>query len=237
MPRPTRFLHLAAACLALAVAPALFAQEVEANQQAGRDGAAGNQARSGQGQPPAAATGPARFDLDFPGGTVEEYVAAIRRAHPPANIVVLAGAGAWGLPPVRLQNVTVAASLDTIQQEVMHPDGGMSLLTMRESRVLGGDEPVYTMSFNSMGRAPKVRTRVWTISSHIAAGITPSALLGAVEASLELDPSASTIRYHEPTALLIVRGTEDQLDVVEHVLVEVINTWATLGEHADDLAD
>ena len=224
MRHPARFLTIGAACLALSATPGALA----------RQGAAGQQAAERQpAAQPATQEMIVWFDLDFPGGTVNEYVAAIRRAHPTANIVVLAGAGVWGVPPMQLRNVTVRAALGAIRQEVELPSGVRSALMVEESAVVGNPESVFTLSFVGREAPRPVRTRVWSIAEHILNGVAPEDLFGAVEVALALDPGEAQIRYHEPTALLIVRAAPAQLDVVEETLDAIINTRAILGDSAD----
>jgi hypothetical protein len=69
-------------------------------------------------QQPAAdhADGPATLSLTFDGGTAMEFIAALRKATPDANIVVLGDMQRISMLPVQLTSVDVWSALRLLEQ-------------------------------------------------------------------------------------------------------------------------
>lgn len=188
-----------------------------------------------QQQAPQPDPAPGRFDIDFAGGTVDQYVEAIRRAHPAANIVVLAGAGAYGVPAIRLRNVTVTAALQAVEQRGTLESGAEFWLAVAVNRVQGGAEPVHQLQYAQRTREGGERTtRVWSVADLIVNGAKPADILGAVEVALLLESTPIEIRFHEPTQLVMARGYPRQLHTVEAVLIEVDRSQALIQALTND---
>lgn len=193
-----------AAVLAIAV-PSIFTPAISLAQ----DGAA-------QSRP-----APVRFDLSFRGGTVAEYVAAIRKASPGADIVVTdERAVGVQIPAVQLTAVDVRAAMMLLD---LSPTAGEFEIDVSPIRLEDGSDAVYVVSATDK-RVRIPGTRIWSVARPLALDISAEAVLSAVEAALDVSGADATVRFHPDTALLIVKAPHDALDVVERALNEMANS-------------
>lgn len=170
---------------------------------------------------------PVTFSVDFAGGTVTQYLDAIRAACPKANIVGAAGLDQYKVPPITLKDVTVHGALQPLDYVV-------SLEGARASRVkVWFNDDVASVWLEDEFRrdgatiddenAPEPETLVWNsreLTSKQA--ITVDDITGAIDTALSVFPQDKPIvRIHEQTGILVVRGTEDQLAAVREVIQEL----------------
>lgn len=165
----------------------------------------------------------AAFDLDFQGGSVGEYVEAIRKVCPGANIVMMQGAEKMSVPAVKFRAVTVGAAMRAIERQERGLNGAHSALIVRSIGVEGSSESVFKVEVESTPAGPigAESVHVWSLAPSIAAGVKVEDALSAIDAALAVDQRPVTIKYHEATNLLIVRATEQQHKVIDDVIHEV----------------
>ncbi|RMH27454.1 MAG: hypothetical protein D6693_05385 [Planctomycetota bacterium] len=163
------------------------------------------------------------FDLTFPGGTVQDLVREIREVYPCANVALMEEAREYPVPPMELRQVTVGAALALVEGRRELEDHRWQYLGVDSHEIEGRVDRVYRVySESSVEAGPALMTpSVWGLAPILEQGLSEEALLGAVDAALKTFPSEATVRFHEPTGLLIVRGTKAQLDLVERVLGEL----------------
>jgi len=176
-----------------------------------------------------------RFDVDFPGGTLSEYVEALRKARPDGavNIVVMPTAKGLPVPPVRLVAVTVEAAIQILEGPYTTDDGLSAEVEVRTYRI--GDSPDMVMKILAQTETWRIRSAVWSVEAALAYGQTAEKLLEAVEAARSLFPTKAEISYHPPTGLLIARGTDEQLDLVRDVLEQLIDGAERRNEEMDSI--
>lgn len=178
----------------------------------------------------------ATFNLDFPGGTVADYAAAVRAACPGANIVMLSGAEKASVPAMTFRDVTVEAAMRAIEADRANPDGSRSALLVRGIEIGGSPEGVYKIELESLGQAKsEAVVCVWSLAPMLAAGVKIEDALSAVEAALGVDERPTKIKYHEATNLLIVRATEQQHKLINAVIHEVEHTTSVRRMKEADL--
>jgi hypothetical protein len=201
----------------------------------------------GQNAEPAAATqrdtAATLFSVDFPGGTVGELADAIRDANENATIVVSEDAASWSVPALQLRRIDLFSAARLIEQVASSPlPTPDSRLSVAASRIPGTNDVAISLS---VGRAVsleerKIGTRTWSVREHLNGGLPADDLLSAVQAMVETEPGDSTIRFHEPTALLIIRGSEAQLTLVsdglEQLRAEVRQDQNRADTVLDDIA-
>jgi hypothetical protein len=183
---------------------------------------------------PAVAPHLTKFDLDFPGGTPAELVAAIQKAiGKPLNVVVPVEWAAWKLPPLKMSRVDV-------QQLFQAMESAGSLIT---TSVPGSDNQftrVQTRSgFSSIQRdhptddtvwffyaddgglstPPKV-SRFYLLTPYLDAGLTVDDITTAIQTGWRLrgDSTPPALSFHKETKLLIAVGNSQGLDVIDSVL-------------------
>ncbi|MEC9374663.1 MAG: hypothetical protein VYC34_12500 [Planctomycetota bacterium] len=172
-----------------------------------------------------------RFDLAFEGGTVAEYVAAVQAANPEANVVLMPGAGAFSAPPVELKGVTTEAALSVLQDQSRRVGDAMQALDVDDHFMEATGQSLYRIMVH--GRAESAPTAtVWSVEDILSGGVSTDDLLTGVQAALRLFEQPAKVQFHEETSLLLLRGPQEQLDVVERVLKEMRDGAATRSRQA-----
>ncbi len=159
--------------------------------------------------------------LAFPGGTLGDFVDQLRRIEPRANIVMAAGAELAKLPAMDLRGAGLDQALDSACT-VAVSDRQIRIKAFR-----GPGEPVYTILVQDRaqradGGREVVRTEVFGLARLTDVDphgrqLSPTTVLSAIEAAVG-DDRLDWLRYHQESGLMIVRGTGEELDVVQSVL-------------------
>lgn len=181
------------------------------------------------------------FDLEFRGGTVADYVRAIRAVNPCATVLVTPEAEASPVPEVVLRAVNVEMALRLIAEgEPQSVGEHQEFLVVRVFNLPDLEQQAFRierlqrkLARNQQNAATDALSRdisVWGLSSIVALGMSSDRAIGAVEIALAMVGDGAEVRFHEPTALLIVRGTREQISVVHQIV-------GTLGDQAQRLAD
>ncbi len=155
--------------------------------------------------------------LEFKGGTVAQYIAAIQSAAAASggvNIVSFADLSSLPMPEVRMKEVTFMTAMDLLSNVQWADDTGRQWALTVDWL---GDAVAINRS--DMGRAgvSEQRSEVWSIEQYQPA-IAPEDILSSVEVALAMLDGKANVRYHADTGLLIVRGTVDQLNAVQRIL-------------------
>jgi hypothetical protein len=158
------------------------------------------------------------LDLEFPGGTVKEYVDQLREARPDgaANVLVMPDARDLKVPPVTLLAVTVEAAVQALEGTYTLPDGRRADIDVSSYTI--GDSPDLVMKIQADYEIREAESSVWSVDEALMHGQTAEELLGAIEAVLSVFPDKAKVSYHPPTRLLIARGPGEQLDLVREAI-------------------
>lgn len=183
---------------------------------------------------------PSLIDVDFKGGTLAEFVAAIRAAAAPKplNVMFVADASAERpMPAVTFRQVSINNALDAVSW-VKQGDEGQYQVMQRDS---GGGEPIYVINYEKQnlkitpmmmqGTPLGAQVEVFMIRDLIEAPagspvdpttiLQPDSLLTAVDAVLASVPEyvpKPTVRFHPESATLIVTAPREQLNAIEALL-------------------
>jgi hypothetical protein len=198
---------------------------------AAQDAAGGKSTSSPPPQAPA-------LSVEFPGGTVNEYIAALKAAAgaTPVNAVISGDAGDRILPRISLRSVTVSTAISAIEAAAGSADGRWSI-----QPIGGGPGGAYAIAVdadrNNGGRGSQL-FEVHSIQQLIQGeGAMPAeVVLSAVEASLERAPDGrprAEIRFHKDSGLLLVRGRDRDVLGVRQVVQTLTNES---GRKAKDTA-
>ena len=167
------------------------------------------------------------IDLKFPGGSVAEYIEAIRRAAEYLNVVVMPEVAQVRMQPVELKRVDPTAAvrlLHGLRQE--RPEGAIVLTV----DAIPGElfrSTVYTVS-----AVPEVRGRkrtatdseFWSLQEILEAETppgNPEDVLTAVETALDMFEEVgkpAEVRFHRETGLLMLHAHPDQIEAVDDVI-------------------
>lgn len=174
-----------------------------------------------------------QLNINFPGGTLNDFLAAVRNSRPSKslNVIVPDGAAELPIPPLTLTRVEVPSALNAM--EYASARDGRPLISV--SRIEGaGIEPVFALQMvggMSGPRSNDTRQSTFVLSlnqitkpewapagrSSIAADVVLTAIESAIQtASQSKEPP--TLKFHRESGLLIVKGTANQLEVAKEVV-------------------
>jgi len=181
------------------------------------------------------------FDLDFPGGTPAELVAAIEKATgKPLNAIIPTDDADTQLPPLKMNNVVVhrlfdalkAASERTVAVQTSFAMGNYGS-SYSQSQVGYGfntsDSPVTDNSIWNFyvlrpSLPPVVSTAPVTyffqLEDYLNSGLTVDDITTAIQTGWKMAgiTSPPQLNYHKETKLLIAFGKPDDLKTIENVL-------------------
>ncbi len=175
------------------------------------------------------------LDLEFGGGTVGEYVELVRRGSPEVlNFAMADGISDLAIVPLTLRAVSPRDAVEMVAR-LAKPIADTRLIV--EERVGPGSRtfiveavPDMTPSGGPRRKDPELVTRVFSINSLVgpawssdrnddeSRGLTAPVVLASLEQGLSIaDPwkPDPMIRFHTDSGLLIVRGTQSQIEVAE----------------------
>lgn len=168
-----------------------------------------------------------RLSVDFPGGTVQAYIDALRAAagDEAVNIVLSEGAAAAQLPAIRLLDVNVYSALEAATFAAQTEPGAS--WQVRPLVFDANSKPSFALVLSrpqllQMNEQPTMR--VLNLAEALAGGnIEPQTALTAVQAALEVlgGPSPAQLKFHKDTGLLFVSGTTPQLGAAGDVLAKL----------------
>ena len=178
---------------------------------------------------PAPQATPVVVTLSFKGGTLAEFVAALRAAEPKANIVVATAAAGAKVPAIELRGAGLGQALDAacVAAEAAYP--------VRVNDFQGPGEPVYsvtaaapTMMSGTVPMTVKAEdsTQVFSLNRLTEGdprlgsgeGMKVETILSAIEAGTSDEATKIVLRYHRDSGLLFLRGSRAQTSMVKDLL-------------------
>lgn len=173
------------------------------------------------GAPTVAAAATPFFNLDFAGGTLRAYVAALQK-ETPLNLVIDDGTGDLPMPPVSLRFIDAVTALSLIERVERGPSGDT---VVRVDQVKSGaPDATPTYRVRITGPAPRTANDVVieSIADVISAGMKADAVLSAIEAGTSVAlgdrAKAMELNFHEPTSLLMARGPAEGCNAARQVV-------------------
>jgi hypothetical protein len=184
-----------------------------------------------QAQPaPAGATavahppGPQRppvFNISFPGGTLEEFVAYVEkrfdasvRDTPKPNLIVPADAKSVRMPKLELRSVdmTTLISATTMLLQPEH---------LWQQVATGSGYKPDSSTWVLVSRADVRKTQAYYIG-HLLKKFKVGDITTALETVWQMGSTAKTeLKYHEDTQMLIIRADKNQITMAEDVLTQL----------------
>jgi len=174
-----------------------------------------------------------RFDLDFPGGTPAELVAAIQTAQDhPVNVVIPADEADTALPPLKMKQVNVKqlfAALymaDTRQRGVTNPTGGQSYANFGFGFKTESAEPVTNDTvwyFKDDRKLFPPVCEFFLLTPYLSKDLTVDDITTAIQTGCKMEAADKPLRlnFHKETGLLIAVGDAAQLRLIDSVLREL----------------
>jgi hypothetical protein len=170
--------------------------------------------------PPPALT---RFDLDFPGGSPGELVAAIQKAmgHP-LNAVVSAERADLKMPAIKLKGINVAElfrALEEASRVNQQSFPGPATSYGFRSQYPPTDNSIWYFFFE--GPPPTQRNSgVYLLTPYLEQGLTVDDITTAIQTAWKMLGYTTTpqLSFHKETKLLIAVGEFQQLGTIDEVL-------------------
>src|SRR5205807_6953166 len=178
-----------------------------------------------------------RFNLDFPGGTPKELVAAIDKAmNRPLNAIVPDEFADTKLPPLKMNSVNVAqlfeaVSLVSHKTEAFNsgPPGYASYSEIHTSygfRTQGTptDDSIWYFYVEKPALphmlSPPKACRFYPLGTYLEQRMTVDDITTAIQTGWKMmgDTSPPTISFHKDTKLLIAVGEPSKLQIIDDVL-------------------
>ncbi len=179
--------------------------------------------------------------IQFPGGSLADYVKALKDGAPTFNIVMLVPeAREIKLPPIKLDSVAFGPAVGLLSGEHPLGDSVVKILVNDLGGPLGSDDPGSVYKIWSERRElhrPPAQVRVWSIGELLGPDRKADDVLTAVETAvglLEGYPPAK-IRYHAETNLIVASGEEEQLHAIDRVVNGIRLGQRMPGERHSDM--
>ena len=192
----------------------------------------------------------ATVDVSFRGGTVADYLKALKSAADPTPVNVVAGDEVLRLKanPVDLREVGISTAL-----ELLGSAGASERLIIDRMGGSRGSAPVYTLirvpsqPFDRQGRPASPSINVYSVRELIepepgapaVLTISPETILSSIDAALRLQgPSEDReVMFHEDAAIIIIRGQDRELSVVGNLLSEIRRDLKDRRKSAMEITD
>lgn len=166
------------------------------------------------------------IDLQFGGGTVEQYIDAIQKASGNVNVLLQLKGAKVPLPEVDLSSVHVSSALRLLEGRETEAEGKrveLDVETIHTQDAFG--LPIYVV-VAKVKESPAARSHstVISVKDIIDAGYSAEDLMTAVATTIELlagQAGKAEIRFHEQTGLLIAKGDEEQIDAIYQVMAQI----------------
>ena len=159
----------------------------------------------------------ATFNIDFPGGTPDALVQEVaKQSGTRPNVIIPEHVDKIVLPRFKLQNVSTAQVFEALN--LIFDEKGMQHFRWISEGGKGGQRTVWILTKTPL-RPPSEACQVWFIG-HLLESYPLDDINTAIRATWEMSGQTSTpaLKFHKETKLLIVRGSEQELKLVQEVL-------------------
>ena len=154
-----------------------------------------------------------KFDLDFPGGTPNELVAAIQKSMGrPLNAIVPTEYASVKLPSLKMRGVDVAQLFQALEQANRTNHGIFGFRTI--SAV--SDDSVWFFYFTGQPRT----SNFYLLTPYLDSGLKVDDITTAIQTGWKMAGISPTpeLSFHKETKLLIGVGDLNQLQTIDQVL-------------------
>ncbi len=180
-------------------------------------------------------TAPEVISVEFKGGTVLQYIEALKKSGKAVNIVASERAGKQQLSPVSLSQVSVGVAVFSIQAAATSGSGNWRIDVIQPPgpRFPGGTAmysagEAYSVDFYPLGkRGEDVVVESYSLQRIIRPeskgdGLDPKVVLTAIETGLKLQNEGTEqppdLQFHSDSGLLFVRGSSADVRLVGSIV-------------------
>ena len=154
-----------------------------------------------------------KFDLDFPGGSPNELVAAIRKAMGrPLNAIVPSEHASQKLPPLKMKGVDVAQLFQALEAANRTNNAIFGFRTIGTV----SDDSVWFFYFTGQPRT----SNFYLLTPYLDSGLKVDDITTAIQTGWKMAGISPTpeLSFHKETKLLIGVGDMNQLQTIDQVL-------------------
>ncbi len=189
--------------------------------------------------------------VDFPGGTLTEWVVALTQAAKPepANIILRGDAERIPIAPTKLDNVPLSAALEVVSGDYPLQDNTFYRVSTKEFQEAAG-RSVFSMEIINIGsRAPRsphqpaprdiivlqIKELTTAMPGDPPEVVVPAeTVLTAIETVLEVaeDDGKTDMKYHSASGLIMLAGPVSSLKAAEEVVKQMWNDVVTRRDRA-----
>jgi hypothetical protein len=175
--------------------------------------------------PPGAEPSLTKFELDFPGGTPKELVAAIEKAiGRPVNVFVAEQYASARLPALKMSHVTLPAFFRAVGQaggSLVIGNTGYSRFGFMTQDTPPSDDSIWYF-YASTPPSPDKACRFYSLAPYVDNGLSVDDITTAIETGWKMlweeGTSMPKMKYHKDTKLLIAVGESSKLETIDAVL-------------------
>lgn len=185
------------------------------------------------------------FDVTFSGGTLEQYIEALRAASKdePVNVMLSDDVRDVRIPKVNLRGVSVFTAISSLEKVSRSTGGALSVSDFRNE----GNDVIYSIRSSHVGvqayqQGVGNSRLVTSLSNLVTADLDAakreerlSVVLSAIEAALRLgrpdNAEAPAVALHKESGLLMVLGSAEDRQTVESVLNELQQSLQGSGSY------
>ncbi len=174
------------------------------------------------------------LDLDFPGGTLGEYIEAIEGASDQTINFVVTDEMVLQAPiaKMRLRRVTAHTALELIEGTKVVMGNREFMVALDGMGGSGGEASTIRVTALDRGNVPREmvsQTMIFAGQPLIDAGLDAEYLLAALEIALDLSATGepAVIRFHEETGLIFANGSNDQIGAIHQLMSTLRNSLET----------
>jgi len=175
------------------------------------------------------AAGLSTFNIDFPGGTPKELVAAIQKANgKPLNVIVPPEFADIQLPPLKMNSVNVNQLFRALESASLRIDsyapyvGGPQRTSGYGFRTEGNitDDSIWYFHVDKASTHAEKISRFYALAPYLESGLKVDDITTAVETAWKMagEKSPPEISFHKDTKLLIAVGEPEKLQTIDSVL-------------------
>ncbi len=165
------------------------------------------------------------ISFEFPGGSLEDFVATVQRTAGTQKVLVRGNAAEFEMPPLILEGVSLRGVLSALNGDERRSESGVRSRVLVDERNGVYLVEVLTERQGQQSQADlQIRTVSWSLASLRGPDrLSTEEMLTAIEAAVEVGGNADTtaIRFHDETSLLIVSAQPATLETIDGVLREL----------------
>ena len=169
------------------------------------------------------------FDVNFQGGTVDDYVALLRTLNPQARILCSNSAARIYVPSIKMKSVPLEIAVDAL---TLVTQNSFDSIVINQQRFEGADqnvELIFAIDLNAPAEEAPMEATVINANSALQSFDAENAAKN-LEATINMglltvfdgnEGPAVVVKLHEPTGLLFIKGPGQRVQFVLKIIEQL----------------